>query len=285
MRGRRSPRQSDRRARAYRALARYALPVALLATSAAPARGQTFDHSAFDALLKAHVVKGMVDYDAFKGSTEFGQYLGSLARFNPRTLPHDDQLAFWINAYNAYTIQLIIQHGERKSIRNINKTHFLKANGPWREKLAVVGDTVYGLDQIEQGIIRREFKEPRIHFALVCAAIGCPPLRSEAYSGAHLDEQLTDQGRIFLLDSPAKNRVDAARRTVYVSQVFKFHDYEKDFGGSQEAVARFIAGWYPEGPEKQLLASGKWDRFDYTDYDWTLNSQENTRAMKGGATK
>jgi hypothetical protein len=254
--------------------------LALIATR--PALAQTFDHSGFDALLHAHVVDGMVDYEAFGQAPEFETYLQRLAAFNPRTLPRDEQLAFWINAYNAYTIRLILKHGETKSIRNINKTGgFIKGYGPWTEKLALIGDSAYGLDFIEQKIIRPEFKEPRIHFALVCAAMGCPPLRSEAYTGARLEEQLTDQGRVFLRESPAKNRVDAAKKKIFVSQVFKFRDYEKDFGGSKQAVGRFIARWYAEGPEKTLLESGAWATFEYTDYDWSLNSQANAKKLAG----
>ena len=179
---------------------------------AAPA--QTFDHGAFDALLKAHVADGLVDYDAFAKAPSFPRYLSSLAAFSPASLPRAEQLAFWINAYNAYTIQLINQHGERQSIRNINRTFgFVRGYGPWTEKLATVGGKAYGLDEIEQDIIRPTYQEPRIHFALVCAAMGCPPLRSEAYAGASLEAQLEDQGRLFVTTQPAKNRVDVASHT------------------------------------------------------------------------
>ncbi len=258
-----------------------AIAAAALLTGGAPshAAAQAFDHGVFGRLLAAHVTDGMVDYDAFKASPEFSAYLQSLAQFDPRALPRDEQLAFWINAYNAYTIQLINQHEERKSIRNINKGLFgIKAYGPWKEKLAVVGGTPYGLDHIEQKIIRPEFKEPRIHFALVCAAMGCPPLRSEAYTGANLDEQLDQQARVFLLESPDKNRVDAAAGAVYLSQLFKFRDYDKDFGGSREAVAKFIAQYHPPGPDRELLESGQWDKWEYTEYDWNLNSQKSAGA-------
>ncbi len=253
-----------------------ALTAGLAVAISRQARAQTFDHSGFDALLKDHVAQGLVDYDGFANAAEFEVYLQALAAFDPRSLPRDEQLAFWINAYNAYTIKLILKHEERSSIRNINKSiGFIKGYGPWKEKLAVVGDTAYGLDHIEQKIIRPGFNEPRIHFALVCAAMGCPPLRSEAYTGSRLEQQLDDQARTFLLQSPDNNRVDVGARTIFVSQVFKFRDYEKDFGGSREAVARFIAGYYPGGPEKDLLEGGRWKRWEYTDYDWTLNSQEN----------
>jgi hypothetical protein len=243
------------------------------ALAVAPLAGQqTFDHAPFDRLLKAHVVDGMVDYDAFRTAPDFPAYLATLAAFDPGTLGRDEQLAFWINAYNAYTIQLILKHNETRSIRNINKTGgIIKGYGPWNEKLARVGGVDYGLDHIEQKIIRPTYAEPRIHFALVCAARGCPPLRSEAYTGARLDEQLQDQGRVFLLESPDKNRVDVKNSAIYVSQVFKFRDYEKDFGGSKEAVARFIAKWYPAGAERSLLEGGQWKKFEYTDYDWSLN--------------
>jgi len=238
----------------------------------------TFDHGALDVLLRAGVVSGMVDYDRFASSSEFKAYLGRLAAFDPSTLPRAEQLAFWINAYNAYTIQLINKHRERASIRNINKTGgFIKAYGPWKEKLAVVGGKAYGLDEIEQDIIRPRFREPRIHFALVCAAMGCPPLRREAFTGARLDNQLDDQAAVFLLQSPTKNRVDVATRTVYVSPIFvEFRDYIKDFGGSTAAVGKYIAKFHPAGAARDVLQSGSFKTV-VTEYDWTLNSQANAR--------
>src|SRR5437660_6331499 len=94
------------------------------------ARPTSFDHSSFSRLLNLHVKRGMVDYDAFARTSEFSAYLGALGRTDPSALGRDDQLAFWINAYNAYTIQLIIAHHERQSIRNINKSFgFVKAYG------------------------------------------------------------------------------------------------------------------------------------------------------------
>lgn len=241
---------------------------------------QTVDHTDFDRLLKAHVRNGLVDYDAFKSSPVFAGYLKKLAAVDPSSLPRNEQLALWINAYNAYTIQLINVKNERTSIRNVNKSlGLLRLKGPWSEKFAVVGGKTYTLDDIEQRTIRPQFREPRIHFALVCAAIGCPPLRSEAYTGARLEAQLNDQTVEFLTQTPAKNRVDAASRTVYRSQVFSFSDYMKDFGGSEAAVGRFIARYYPAGPEKTLLESGEYTVVK-TDYDWSLNSVANARLVK-----
>ena len=252
---------------------------AALCLSTTAMQAQTVDHSSFDRLLKAHVVNGLVDYDAFKADPAFAGYLKLLAATTPASLPRNEQLALWINAYNAYTIQLINNKNERESIRNVNKSlGFLKFKGPWSESFAVVGGKTYSLDDIEQRTIRPTFKEPRIHFALVCAAIGCPPLRSEAYTGARVDAQLNDQAVLFLTRTPAKNRVDVANRTVYRSQVFSFSDYMGDFGGSEAAVGRFIARYYPAGPEKTLLESGDFKAVK-TDYDWSLNSQTNGRRL------
>lgn len=264
---------------AARRLAVFALALGTATVSASPASAQaTFDHGAFDTLLHAHVRNGMVDYDAFAAAPEFASYLGRLAAFDPASLSQPEQVAFWIDAYNAYTIQLVNAHHERESIRNINKSFgFVRGFGPWKEKLAVVGGRAYGLDEIEQDILRKRYHEPRIHVALVCAAMGCPPLRSEAFVGNRLDAQLDDQARTFVLQSPTKNRVDVATRTVYLSPIFvEFRDYIRDFGGSEATVGKFIARYYPAGAERDLLASGQF-RVEKTPYDWTLNSQANAR--------
>ena len=250
-----------------------------LALASHPLDAQAVDHSAWDRLLRAHVTSGFVDYDAFKADPAFAGYLKLLAATNPATLPRNEQLAFWINAYNAYTIQLINVKNERESIRNVNKSlGLLRLKGPWSEPFAVVGGRTYTLDDIEQRTIRPTFREPRIHFALVCAAVGCPPLRSEAYTGARLEAQLDEQARSFLTRTPSKNRVDVANRTVYHSQVFTFSNYLDDFGGSKAAMGRFIARYYPAGAEKALLESGDFTAVK-TDYDWSLNSQVNGRKL------
>ncbi len=258
--------------RTYRRLT--VLSVTWMAAATLPAAAQEFDHGRFDRLLRQHVRTGLVDYDAFASSADFEGYLASLAAFDPAALPRDEQLAFWINAYNAYTIKLIVKHGERRSIRNINKSLGLfKGKGPWAERLVAVGGKTYDLETVEQGIVRPTYREPRIHFALVCASLGCPRLRSEAYSGRSLDQQLEDQTRTFLRESSGSNRVDVAGGTVYLSELFTFNDYLDDFGGTPAALMRFVARYYPAGPERELLERGT-AKLVYTDYDWSLNSQE-----------
>jgi uncharacterized membrane protein YdjX (TVP38/TMEM64 family) len=244
----------------------------------AGAQATAADHAAFDALLKAHVVDGMVDYDAFRRDARFAQYLAAMEQVRPAALSRDDRLAFWINVYNAWTIQLILSHGETRSIRNINKSFGLKLKGPWSEALVRADGRLLTLDDVEHRIIRKEFGEPRIHLALVCAAMGCPPLRREAYVGGRLDQQLDDQGREFLLRSAAKNRVEVATRTVYGSMIFKY--YDEDFGGDLAGIGRFWARYFPAGPERDLLLAGGF-KYVQTDYDWTLNSQANARRLAG----
>jgi hypothetical protein len=237
-----------------------------------PARPAAFDHSAWDALLREHVENGSVDYDAFQASPEFASYLEALDDADLGSLDGPERLALWINAYNAYTIQLINVHGERRSIRDINKTlGILEGKGPWREPIAKVGGRTLTLDDVEHAIIRKEFDEPRIHFALVCAAVGCPPLRSEAYTGERLESQLDDQARIFVRESPSLNRVDVRNGTVYASPIYA-EWYREDFGGTNASIGRFLAAYYPDGPERKLLESGRF-KLVPTAYDWTLNSR------------
>jgi Protein of unknown function, DUF547 len=245
------------------------LGLLLLVLSGAAASG-TLDHLAFDRLLRRHVEGGLVDYEAFAASGEFDAYLEALAAARPADLPEPDRLAFWINVYNAYTIEQIGVHGERESIRNINKTlGLLPLKGPWSERMVRAAGRTLTLDEVEHEIIRKQFDEPRIHFALVCAALGCPPLRSEAYTGGRLEEQLEDQARLFLRRSPEKNRVDVPTRTVWVSPILDW--YRDDFGGTDEAIGRFLARYWPEGEERRLLLSGHF-RLRTTHYDWSLNS-------------
>jgi uncharacterized membrane protein YdjX (TVP38/TMEM64 family) len=243
------------------------------------AQGRTVDHAAFDALLKAHVTNGIVDYDAFAKAPTFKPYLAALGAVDPAALGRDERLTFWINAYNAFTIDLIVSKGEKQSIRNVNKSlGFLKLKGPWSDPFIKINGKLLTLDNIEHDIVRKEFGEPRIHFALVCAAMGCPPLRSEAYVAARLNEQLQDQGVKFIRQSPSKNRVDVAGKTLYVSLIFNY--YKKDFGGTEQSVGKYLAPWYPAGsPERTFLEQGQYT-FTQTDYDWTLNSVPQARAQR-----
>jgi hypothetical protein len=240
------------------------LAAVLLALLAAPV-----DHSPWDDLLKAHVTEtGLVDYEAFARSTEFRSYLTALEVVRLEGWDERERLAFWINVYNAYTIEQVNRHGERESIRNIRRTlGLIPLKGPWSERLVRAAGRELTLDEVEHEIVRKEFQEARIHFALVCAAVSCPPLRREAYTGDRLDAQLEEQQRHFLGDRE-KNRVDTVAGTVFVSPIFVW--YRDDFGGSNQAIGRYLARFWPQGPERELLLSGRF-RLRETEYDWRLN--------------
>jgi hypothetical protein len=221
----------------------------------------SFDHSSFDALLSRHVdAKGMVDYVGLqKSRASLDKYLKNTGAVNESTFrswSEDEQLAFLINIYNAETLQLILDNYPVSSIKKIGG--FL--SNPWkRDVVALFGDEI-SLDKLEHGIIRKDYDEPRIHFAVVCAANGCPPLRPGAYTGAGLDSQLNEQTKQFLTDLP-KNRIDGD--TLYLSPIFDW--YGEDFTKNGRSLNDYV------DPYMKGDASGKKVRF--TDYDWDLNKQ------------
>lgn len=231
------------------------------------AQGGHVDHAPFSAMLAAYVRDGLVDYDGFARDARFDAYLKALEQGDPARMAPPERLAFWINAYNAYTIHLINLRGERRSIRNINKRFGIPVKSPWSEPIVRAAGRTRSLDDVEHRIIRPEFAEPRAHMALVCAALGCPPLRSEAYDGGRLDAQLDDQARRFLATT-TKNRVDVAARTVNGSPIFSW--YREDFGGTLAGVGRFWARYVTGEAERALLLSGNFTWRD-TPYDWSLN--------------
>ena len=151
--------------------------------------GVTFDHSAYSELLAAYVDdEGLVDYDGLsEGSEALDHYLDTVAAAPWDEMGRDEKLALLLNAYNAATLRLMLDYPDVDSIRSI------KSAKRWKDERWTVGGTLYSLHAIENEAIRPHFKEPRIHWALVCAAVSCPPLRSEAYVGERLDEQLREQ--------------------------------------------------------------------------------------------
>ena len=232
-----------------------------------PVATAPMDHALFDSLLARHVVNGLVDYDAFAKAPAFPLYLRQLAEARPDGWPEDEQLAFWLNVYNAYTIQLIVVHGERQSIRNINPTlGVLRLKGPWSEPLVQAAGRRLTLDEVAHRILRKQFSEPRVHAAMTDAARGSPPLRSEAYTGADLETQLVDQMRRFLGET-RKNRVRAG--AVWLSPVFTA--YRRDFGASTAELGEYLAPYF-SGKDRELLQGGRF-RITPTRFDWALNAK------------
>ncbi len=235
-------------------------------TPAAPS-AKVIDHSAFDALLRAHVDSGLVDYEAFRNAPTFVRYLTALEQASLANTSDEEQLAFWLNVYNAYTIQLIVAHGERESIRNVNRTlGVLRLKGPWSEPLVRAAGRTLTLDEVEHRILRKNFQDPRIHFALVSAAKGSPPLRNEAYVGARIEEQLFDQGRLFLGDT-TKNQIK--RRNSRLSPIFTY--YRTDFANTRAELGEFLSPWF-EGDAKKMLDSAAFFPRE-SKFDWSLNKK------------
>jgi len=239
----------------------------LLTVSAAAAGGS--DHVLFSDILSEHVREGLVDYQALGGDERLDAYLDLLGRTDPKSITDDrERLAYWINAYNAFTLRLVIVHMPVESIREIS----VDGNGPWDIPFIEIAGRLYTLNQIEHEIIRKEFREPRIHMALVCAALGCPPLRSEAYRGSDLEGQLEDNTRRFMADS-TKNRYDPSTGTLELSEIFSW--FGDDFRRTHGSVERFARQYYPVGEGRELTLR-------FLPYDWSLNARF---ADPGGATR
>ncbi len=248
---------------------------AVQAPSSAPAReAGTFDHShaAWTRLLGRFVRDGSVDYAGLRaGTDDLRSYLASLEAVRPAAYEawsRSERLAFWINAYNAYTVRLILEHYPVESIKDIGslfKSPFSKVFIPLR---GLRGRDL-SLEDIEHGILRKELREPRIHFAIVCASKGCPALRAEAYRAADLERQLDEAARGFLRD-PMKNRIDLASRTLALSPIFKW--FREDFEGASGSLPEFVARLVDEPTSRALREGGRF-RIEFLDYDWTLNGR------------
>jgi hypothetical protein len=226
-------------------------------------------HAAFDAQLKQNVKSGRVNYSALKANPKpLDDYLAELAVVSENDFnkwPKKERLAFLINLYNGSTLKLIVNHYPIKSIKKIGGLF----SSPFDQPAVRAFGKTMTLNQLEHGIIRPQYHEPRVHFALVCAAKGCPPLRSEAYLGSRLDEQLDNQAKIFLAN-PEKNRVED--HTVFLSPIFKW--YGDDFTKKYGSVLNFVRQYFSQNDAKSLrTATTAQDEFKikYTDYDWSLN--------------
>ncbi len=230
------------------------------------------DHAVWDRLLKKYVDdNGMVDYAGWKASKSdtgfLKQYLATLGRGNPEApTTKQGKLAFWINAYNALTVYGILEVYPTSSIRN--HTAKLIGYNIWDDLLLPVAGKKYSLNAIEHKILRK-LGEPRIHFAIVCASIGCPRLRSEAYTPKHLESQLAANTRDFF--SRRRNlQVDLNRRQVRVSSILDW--FGKDFGSTPQKALGRLAESMPNDATGRLIEQGEFS-VDYLDYDWSLNKQ------------
>ena len=215
------------------------------------------DNTSWTQLLRDYVnAAGLVDYARWQKSREPLQvYLKWLTTHMPdETAPETEQIAYWINLYNASTVYLVLAHYPVKSIQDIED------GKPWDKAFIELPTGKVSLNEIEHGILRKRFAEPRIHFALVCAAISCPPLRQEAYVGATLYAQLDAQAKRFINDA-TKQRF--SHETAEISTIFNW--FETDFtaeGSLLNYLNMYVENKLPEHTKISYLA-----------YDWRLNEQ------------
>ena len=278
----------------HKLLQQLLLPVAFagaLWLPAAPALAQ-FDHShkAFDALLKKHVVvlqagkASQARYAGFKqDEAALKAYTGTLSGVSDaefKAFSKQQQMAFLINAYNAFTVQFILtKYPELKSIKDLGGTF----SSPWKQRFFKLLGADAHLDQIEHEMLRKKgvYDEPRVHYAVNCASIGCPALREEAFTADKLDAQLEEQANRFLSDR-SRNRYNAQNESLEVSKIFDWfkEDWQSGYKGvgkdqtpvtSREQYFGKYTKLLSDKPEEQkIIADGKAD-IRFLDYDWNLN--------------
>jgi hypothetical protein len=221
-------------------------------SSVSETKNVNFNHGIWADLLQSHVSEnGNVDYIAFKAdNAKLQEYINVLAENVPNnSWANEEKLAYWINAYNALTVDLILRNYPVESIKDIKN--------PWKQRLWKLGDNMYDLDEIEHDILRN-MNEPRIHFAIVCASYSCPKLQNEAFTAEKLDQQLTKATKEFLTD---KNRNEISENSITISKIFDW--FSKDFTKNGSLID--FLNLYT----KVNISPNAKKR--YKDYNWALN--------------
>lgn len=236
-----------------------------------PAGTERVDHQPWDRFLKSYVVADhpsgihKVRYAAVSPPDRrlLQDYLDSLQSVAVSRLNRAEQQAYWINLYNALTVELILDHYPVASITRINPTRALLTRGPWDAKLLRIEDTEVSLNDVEHRILRPIWRDPRVHYAVNCASLGCPNLQPEAYTAGNT-ERLLERGAREYVNHPRGARLERGR--LVVSSIYNW--FQEDFDGSPQGVLRHLATY----AEPALLEAlrGQERRISY-DYDWALN--------------
>ena len=219
-----------------------------------------FTHDLFDQTLQTHVKVGVVDYPQYASDPRFTQYIEQLNRLDPTILlTNNDRLAFWINTYNAFAIKGIL-NGYSPKTKFGQYPYFVG------EEYMVGGEDV-NLWSIERDILIPRFREPRIHFAIVCASQSCPKLQSWAYTPDALDKQLTNSAKQFIND-PTRNRFDSQNKIAYLSMIFNW--FEEDFTNHSGSLLKYVAQYVNDETLAHDLRTTPYT-IKFLEYDWNLN--------------
>lgn len=228
------------------------------------------DHRTWDEFLKKYVVAGkagvtLVRYRHVTGEdrNRLTRYIASLSALPVSTYGRDEQLAYWINLYNALTVEVVLDHYPVKSIRDIDISPGFFADGPWGKKLVSVEGEMLSLNDIEHRILRPIWQDNRVHYAVNCASIGCPNLQASAYTGASVDSML-EAGAKAYINSP--RGVSIEEGAVTVSKIYDW--FIADFGHDEESVLAHIQEFASPALGKRLSTVGK---IEDVAYDWQLN--------------
>jgi hypothetical protein len=232
------------------------------ALAGSAARAGVFSHAAFDTVLARHVVRDRVDYGRLaRDRGPLDRYLAAAARANPESWPRNEQIAFWVNVYNARVLEGVLRRPGLESVLDAGKIVGVPTMHFFREKRLTAGRQL-SLNDIEHRILRRRFAEPRVHFVLNCASASCPVLPPHPLTSDRLDAQLERAAARFLTDR-TRNRIDP-ERGLELSSIFSW--YQSDFRRSAGSVQAFVARHWPG---QLRLAAGIPIR--YLPYDWSLN--------------
>lgn len=245
-----------------------------------------FDHSLWDAVLKKHVVDTngsigkvngihLVDYTSLSKSTDFKSYLGQLESADVSSLPEPEQLAFWMNAYNALCISLLIQNMDetrgsngQHSINNLSNNKGGKSVVVWDQKAGVIGGKDYSLNDIEHRELRGQWAEPAVHACIVCASASCPNLRPEAFIGSKVADQMNDQMRSWMMNDTKGLLFESKNNNkLYLSRIFLW--FSDDFGG-WDGIREWLPQFVDDGTLKSQIAKNT-VKLRFFEYDWQMN--------------
>lgn len=235
-----------------------------------PRSTATVDHGAWGQFLERHVRPGTdgvnrVDYGAVAPADRalLQGYLADMAAVPVSSLNQDEQCAYWINLYNALTVHVVLDHYPVASIRDIDISPGLFSQGPWGKQLITVEGQPISLNDIEHRILRPIWRDPRLHYALNCAAVGCPNLQAQPFAGAGLDQAL-DLAAMAYVDNPRGMRLESGE--LWVSSLYVW--YIDDFGGDDAGVIRHLMAYAEPEVAMRLQAL---DAIAGHGYDWSLN--------------